>query len=90
MRRTNWAIVGLLGFTSTASTIFSSPLKTPASNGEILFKGVESVSMNEFQGEKEYGGKAKFLIDAEVEKNIPKGLLKKLKEVPTDNNLYVI
>jgi serine protease AprX len=90
MRRTNWAIVGLLGFTLTASTIFSSPLKTPASNGEILFKGVESVSMNEFQGEKEYGGKAKFLIDAEVEKNIPKGLLKKLKEVPTDNNLYVI
>jgi serine protease AprX len=90
MRRTNWAIVGLLGFTLTASTIFSSPLKTPASNGEILFKGVESVSMDEFQGEKEYGGKAKFLIDAELEKNIPKGLLKKLKEVPTDNNLYVV
>jgi serine protease AprX len=90
MRRTNWAIVGLLGFTLTASTIFSSPLKTPASNGEILFKGVESVSMDEFQGEKEYGGKAKFLIDAEVEKNIPKGLLKKLKEIPTDNNLYVV
>jgi serine protease AprX len=90
MRRTNWAIVGLLGFTLTASTIFSAPLKTPASNGEILFKGVESVSMDEFQGEKEYGGKAKFLIDAEVEKNIPKGLLKKLKEVPTDNNLYVV
>jgi subtilisin family serine protease len=90
MRRTNWAIVGLLGFTLTASTIFSSPLKTPASNGEIQFKGVESVSLDEIQGQKEYGGKAKFLIDAEVEKNIPKGLLKKLKEVPTNNDLYVI
>lgn len=90
MRRTNWAIVGLLGFTLTASTIFSSPLKTPASNGEIQFKGVKSVSMDEFQGQKEYGGKAKFLIDAEVEKNIPKGLLKKLKEVPTTNDLYVV
>ncbi|CAG9606506.1 S8 family serine peptidase [Pseudoneobacillus rhizosphaerae] len=90
MRRTNWAIVGLLGFTLTASTIFSSPLKTPASNGEILFKGVESVSMDEFQGQKEYGGKAKFLIDSEVEKNIPKGLLKKLKEIPADNDLYVV
>jgi serine protease AprX len=90
MRRTNWAIVGLLGFTLTASTIFSSPLKTPASNGEVIFKGVESVSMEEFQGQKEYGGKAKFLIDSEVEKNIPKGLLKKLKAIPADNDLYVV
>jgi serine protease AprX len=90
MRKTNWAIVGILGFTLTASTVFSSPLKTPASNGELNFKGVESVSADAVNGQKEYGAKANFLINAETEKKIPKGLLNKLKIVPDGNNLYVV
>jgi serine protease AprX len=90
MRKTNWAIVGLLGFTLTASTIFSAPLKTPASNGELMFQGVESVSMAEPSGSRDYGSKAKFLMDAEIEKKVPKGLLDKLKAIPSDNELFVI
>jgi serine protease AprX len=89
MRKVNWAIVGILGFTLTASTLFSAPAKTPASNGELVFKGVENVSLQN-KGQKAYGAKAQFLIDAETEKNIPKGLLNKLKTVPTDNQLYVV
>jgi serine protease AprX len=90
MRKTNWAIVGLLGFTLTASTVFSAPLKTPASNGELLFQGVGSLSMDELNGSREYGSKANFLMDSESEKKIPRGLLEKLKAVPTDNELFVI
>lgn len=90
MKKTNWAIVGLLGFTLTASTVFSSPVSTPASNGELNFEGVESVSVDSMKGQKEYGGKAKFLIDAETEKKIPKGLLDKLKAIPENNDLYVV
>jgi serine protease AprX len=78
--------VTTLGLLSTL--VFSTPNTAPAANGELVYKGVNTVSVNDV-AKPIKTGKAHFLIES-YQSKIPKGLLKSLKEVPANNELYVI
>ncbi|WP_246941897.1 S8 family serine peptidase [Bacillus pinisoli] len=75
---TTAALMTSFGFTGVGSS--------SASNGELTFLGVKESNHERL---KPTTGKASFLIEQSGVK-IPKGIEKKLKEIPSNNTLYVV
>lgn len=86
MKKRNVIFATLTTATLMTSLAFTGASTSNASNGEISFIEVKQSS---YEREKLSVGKAKFLIQDQLVK-IPKGIEKKLREVPSDNTLYVV
>ncbi|WP_060666408.1 S8 family serine peptidase [Bacillus sp. CHD6a] len=82
--------LSVLSAATILSTVaLSSPSTGGASNFELDFKGVSQITEKQAVSKNGKIGEASFLADTENVK-IPKGLQKKLKEVPKDNSLYIV
>jgi serine protease AprX len=86
MKRRNVIFATLTTAALMTSLAFTGASPSNASNGELTF--VEAKQSNH-EREKQSVGKAKFLMEDHIVK-IPKGIEKRLREIPSNNTLYVV